>query len=232
MTDLSTPLTDEELDRLDRFLLDRVDEDAVTDGMDEGVLDISELDGMFTAIVSGPVSVLPSQWLPALWGDCAPVWEDEQAFQAIFSLLIRHINVISGMLMNVPGEFEPLFGEREVDGQLYTIVDEWCEGYWRGVQLAQDAWATGGETMSTLLTPILAFTEETHWRGHDYSDKETENIQQAIAPAVREIHAYWLSRRVEFGPEARTVRRSGPRVGRNDPCPCGSGRKYKHCCLQ
>jgi uncharacterized protein len=26
-----------------------------------------------------------------------------------------------------------------------------------------------------------------------------------------------------------TVRRSDPKVGRNDPCPCGSGRKYKHC---
>jgi hypothetical protein len=24
---------------------------------------------------------------------------------------------------------------------------------------------------------------------------------------------------------------SGRRVGRNEPCPCGSGRKYKHCCL-
>ena len=24
--------------------------------------------------------------------------------------------------------------------------------------------------------------------------------------------------------------RSGPKVGRNDPCPCGSGKKYKHCC--
>ena len=22
----------------------------------------------------------------------------------------------------------------------------------------------------------------------------------------------------------------GPKVGRNDPCPCGSGKKYKHCC--
>jgi preprotein translocase subunit SecA len=24
--------------------------------------------------------------------------------------------------------------------------------------------------------------------------------------------------------------RSGPKVGRNDPCPCGSGKKYKACC--
>jgi len=27
-----------------------------------------------------------------------------------------------------------------------------------------------------------------------------------------------------------TVRNEGPRVGRNDPCPCGSGKKYKKCC--
>jgi SEC-C motif-containing protein len=27
-----------------------------------------------------------------------------------------------------------------------------------------------------------------------------------------------------------TVVRTGPKVGRNDPCPCGSGKKYKHCC--
>jgi curved DNA-binding protein CbpA len=30
--------------------------------------------------------------------------------------------------------------------------------------------------------------------------------------------------------EIVTVRRSQPKVGRNDPCPCGSGKKYKHCC--
>ena len=29
---------------------------------------------------------------------------------------------------------------------------------------------------------------------------------------------------------SRTVRRETPKVGRNDPCPCGSGKKYKHCC--
>jgi SEC-C motif-containing protein len=30
--------------------------------------------------------------------------------------------------------------------------------------------------------------------------------------------------------QPKTVIRSGPKVGRNDPCPCGSGKKYKHCC--
>lgn len=30
--------------------------------------------------------------------------------------------------------------------------------------------------------------------------------------------------------ETETVRHEGPKVGRNDPCPCGSGRKFKKCC--
>ena len=31
-------------------------------------------------------------------------------------------------------------------------------------------------------------------------------------------------------PKPRTLRHAEPRVGRNDPCPCGSGKKYKKCC--
>jgi uncharacterized protein len=54
-----------------------------------------------------------------------------------------------------------------------------------------------------------------------------------ITPAVRAIHAYWLPKRhadYEAVRAEMTVRREGPKVGRNDPCPCGSGRKFKHCC--
>lgn len=32
------------------------------------------------------------------------------------------------------------------------------------------------------------------------------------------------------GPKVETVVHDGPRIGRNDPCPCGSGKKYKKCC--
>lgn len=31
-------------------------------------------------------------------------------------------------------------------------------------------------------------------------------------------------------PKVQTVVHDGPRIGRNDPCPCGSGKKYKKCC--
>ena len=33
-------------------------------------------------------------------------------------------------------------------------------------------------------------------------------------------------------PKAETTIPVGEKIGRNDPCPCGSGKKYKNCCLK
>lgn len=231
MNTLDEPLTDTELDFLDDFLLDRIDDEADTDDQDEGVLDVSELDGMFTAIVSSPVMIPPSHWLPAVWGDFDPVWENEQAFGAVFSLLVRHMNTIADTLLTRPESFEPLFCIREASAKTHLIVDEWCHGYLRGIALADEAWAQAGEDLTILLTPIFAFTAATKWQGHDLKASEVENIQQAITPNVREIYAYWLSRRMTSVPDSHPVRRDEPKISRNDPCPCGSGKKYKRCCL-
>jgi SEC-C motif-containing protein len=34
----------------------------------------------------------------------------------------------------------------------------------------------------------------------------------------------------QLQPKGQTVRREQPKIGRNDPCPCGSGKKFKKCC--
>lgn len=233
MHNLSLPLDDEELDELDNFLLDRgydEPEEAFADAVDEGTLNISELDGFFTAIVSGPVPVMPSRWLPALWGDVQPRWETEKAYERVVSLLTRHMNGIVNSLMDPEFEFEPLFLEREVDGKLYTIVDEWCVGYLRGVELAQAQWSEGEEELADYLAPILLFADEEGWETlKALSLDETVALQQEIPPAVRAIHTYWLERREAYRDQPAV--RSEPRVGRNAPCPCGSGKKYKKCCL-
>jgi uncharacterized protein YecA (UPF0149 family) len=39
------------------------------------------------------------------------------------------------------------------------------------------------------------------------------------------------SLRKQSAAKAAAAVRSGPQPGRNDPCPCGSGKKYKKCCL-
>jgi len=53
-----------------------------------------------------------------------------------------------------------------------------------------------------------------------------------ISDLVPLIASYWrfeseLNQLVGLGPELTVTE---PKVGRNQPCPCGSGKKYKHCC--
>ena len=225
-------LSGAELERLNQLLLERIDENIDTRGMDEGILDVSELDGFFTAIVSGPVIVEPSQWLPVVWGDFEPEWGDDKEFENIIPLMIRHMNGIVSTLMDQPEDFEPLYLERLVEDKSYLVVDDWCEGYISGTVLAEmEGWCDVGELMEELLAPIRAFTQATGWEGHESSESEVRNLQNSIAPNVRKIHAYWLAQRSEEAAPSQPVRRSEPRVGRNDPCPCGSGKKYKKCCL-
>ena len=225
------PLSDEEIDWLEAFLLDRVDEDTDTRDLDEGVFCISELDGLLTAVISGPVMLPPSQWLPQVWGDFEPEFENAEDFQQVMSLMMRHMNNIAAMLMEQPQNFEPLFLERVVDGETHAIVDEWCEGYMRGVVLAAGQWDLQQIEMKILIAPIKAFQGEQAFTTHDQSSpQEIHNLQQAITPNVREIHAYWLTRRADQAPST-PIKHTEPKVGRNDPCPCGSGNKYKKCCL-
>jgi len=55
------------------------------------------------------------------------------------------------------------------------------------------------------------------------SDEDVSEIQE------KQKRDYVMSRG-ESGATPATVKRKGEKVGRNAPCPCGSGRKYKHCC--
>lgn len=228
--DLNFPLTEGEYFRLDRLLLDRVGEDDAGD-REKGVLGMSELDGFCTAIASGPVALPSSTWLPAVWGDFEPVWEDESACAEIVSLLTRHLNVTTEFLKEQASDFEPIFGWYEVDGKSVPIVDDWCEGYYRALLLAEASWNTGGEKMEELLTPILAFTSFTNWEAYSFAPAEVEVIQQYIPANVKKIHAFWQKRKGNNVIALDSFRRKDKKVGRNDPCPCGSGKKYKKCCL-
>jgi preprotein translocase subunit SecA len=59
--------------------------------------------------------------------------------------------------------------------------------------------------------------------------RDTPAARQAGGPAARGRAAVASGELREAQPERMQVRRSYPKVGRNDPCPCGSGKKYKYC---
>jgi len=60
-----------------------------------------------------------------------------------------------------------------------------------------------------------------------YERDGLKDIHQEKAKFKKE-NGEWLYDEGNIVP--RTIVRSSPKVGRNDPCPCGSGKKYKHCC--
>jgi uncharacterized protein len=231
MKDAFEPLDDEELDWLDHFLYHRIDEDAEFEGHDEGVLGVSELDGMLTALVSGPVMVPPSQWIPRVWGDYPPEWHDETELEKVMSLMMRLLNNVASLLEEEPEYFEPLFEEEFDDGETFTIVDDWCVGYMRGVTVSAEHWELDSAAMQTLLAPIMAFNGEQALMIEElYDEQEFDDLCAEIVPNVREIHAYWLAHRLP-GEGVATDSPGLPKIGRDDPCFCGSGKPFKHCCL-
>lgn len=230
MNDLSTLLTEEELEKLDKFLLDRIPEDDENwEEKNEGIFNISMLDGFFTAIVSSLNPILPSKWIPSVWGDYEPVWKNQEEFEEIFSMMVRHMNGIVHLLMEEPENFEPMFLETERDGKTYLIVDDWCEGYRMGMKLDLEYWGSMPVEIAKELIPVYMFSDEEFDDKLDQiSPKKIRELQESIVPAVLNLHAYALKQRNK----GVRVRREAPKVGRNDPCPCGSGLKYKKCCGQ
>ena len=226
------PLSNKELDWLDNFLLGRIEKNIDTGDKDEGVLDVSELDGLFTAIVTGPEIIQPAQWLAQIWGDFEPEWNQGVEFDRVLSLMVRHMNGIAATLMVQPQDFEPMFLQRIINDKSCTIVDEWCEGFMRGVLLAAEQWHMNEIKMEILLAPMKAFVGEEAKRTHaHFSQPEIENIQHAICQNARDVYAYWLAYRQGEVSFFSSMKPAEPCPGRNDVCFCGSGRKYRKCCL-
>jgi hypothetical protein len=63
------------------------------------------------------------------------------------------------------------------------------------------------------------------WEFYDPDEVDRRQDRLFGEDQDRELPSYALPARV------RTYKRTVPKVGRNDPCPCGSGKKYKKCCL-
>jgi uncharacterized protein len=111
----------------------------------------------------------------------------------------------------------------------------WCLGYLHGAALVGD-WPTMPEDMEKHLGNIAMHCDDEYLQE---INKQPLEIQQSkvdlIEPAVRVLHAHWLAYRMSSmdDDEAQSIEpiRSEAKIGRNDPCPCGSGKKFKKCCL-
>jgi preprotein translocase subunit SecA len=111
----------------------------------------------------------------------------------------------------------------------YAQMDPKVEYKREGMKMFEQMWTSMGERVTDLVFRVEQLNEdfvsstfvETSAR-HDAAQSASEIARQqqsALEGAQGEI-------------KIETIRNRGDRVGRNDPCPCGSGRKYKQCCMR
>jgi SEC-C motif len=88
------------------------------------------------------------------------------------------------------------------------------------------------EVKSSLRRKHYTRETEASWRMKCEGTRTTfaDFIRNRGATPVNEILPEKGVRQLAIG--STTIRRSVPRVGRNEPCHCGSGKKYKHCCFE
>ena len=75
--------------------------------------------------------------------------------------------------------------------------------------------------------------EEEEARLHDEAQRLAQSMifqhDEAVSSLTDESQQSAVEEITPTVPQ-QPIRREGAKIGRNDPCPCGSGKKYKHCC--
>ena len=205
---------------------------------------IAELDGYVAALIVCPEVVLPSEWLPGVWGgehEFADVAEAEATIAAVMG----HYNRIARELAEHLEDYAPVLEIDPNGGE--TLWEPWIDGFERAMRLRPDAWEeialSDDEEASASVSMIIALKDFYYGRSEltEEAEDELDRMSPGLIPEfVRNLNAWTKSRQigkrgssvaqphVRFGREEPTA--LGRKVGRNEPCPCGSGRKYKRCC--
>jgi yecA family protein len=197
-----------------------------------GAMTLEQLDGFFCALAAGP-SAPPSEFMPVVWdagddpgADFNPDFDDAEQADYVSNLLRRHSNTIALRLNRGYPHFPILQHEGEELKARY-----WASGFIRGIALRAQIWGARNDALiSAFLNMVVALgTDEDHLTeaGIDLGMRET--LVEALPTELVRLHHRWHGLADPFPPPA-TTRYEGKKIGRNEPCPCGSGKKFKRCC--
>ncbi len=230
-------LGDEDLDRLESLL----DEPELPEAMR-----LDEVQGYLCAVLSGPQPLPEDVWLADVLGNEEALATDSGRDAA--ELLRAFARSLEASLAAGEPPILYLYG-RDEDENGPSDYQPWCQAYLAGVDAAEEDWfeALGDgdedldedsadeiEYLDERLFPLMVLTGEAEaaarehdeeWPEGDARDELLADCEEDLPQAIADIYRFWLIKRGSV-----TQRREGPKVGRNDPCPCGSGKKFKQCC--
>jgi uncharacterized protein len=150
----------------------------------------------------------------------------------ILGLMMRHWNDIAGTLFKNE-VYVPLLLEDE-NGTAHG--NDWARGFMRGMHMRHEGWSelVNDEEHGGCLIPMMMLyhehDEDPKMRPKPISPEKREEVIVHMAAGLLGAYRYFRAQRqVSSGGKRSEPRRNASKVGRNDPCPCGSGKKYKKC---
>lgn len=232
----NTLVTQEEFKFLNDFLL-----------RDENGMNLFAVHGFLTAIISCPIDVPAGEWLPSILNmDPAKLLQqppkflnDEEAQKVI--MIIHNLKEQITQTLNSTRLYYPLVSLEDpkkamADAPIENVQD-WCHGYLHGVDAYREEWSV----LEKVFVPLVPFAvvsgaypyEELVQGLGKFLNKE-EDIKycmETIPPSVKSLYRFWQANRYEN----LVKNKENPKLkdtfkNWNEPCPCGSGKKFSECC--
>jgi len=219
------PITNDDLIQLDELLRSIDPEQSMA---------VEEADGFFAALACCPEPIAPEEFLPVVLG--CPLADahaklGDKAFDRLRRLLERQREAMIAQLYDDEG-ITPVLGYDEDER---ATGNAWAIGFVRGMALRPEAWDAldDDDEHAPALDPLMRLVAEVEPADGEepepIAEDEREDLIAAMLEGVQSVFAFFAPARERALSPSEPVRRNEPKVGRNDPCPCGSGKKYKHC---
>jgi uncharacterized protein len=162
----------------------------MSDHAPDDSMGLSDLDGFLTGIVVGPELILPSEWLPVIWGGEEPMFQTEHETRAVLGTIMGRYNEIVACLDTDPDDFDPIFLEGP-EGEV--IASDWAGGFLDAVALRPIAWKPLMEhdRAGILMAPLFLLNGDMEI---DDAADENELMAEAsdiIPTCISGIHAFW-----------------------------------------
>ena len=214
-------------------------------------LSLEGVDGFATALLVAPRLIAPDEYFPVLFGEPGlAVFQSAAELELFLDCFNRRWNEIQRALaapvenLADPKALAPLIMDwegllselpkaeaAEVSKDMPAYGQLWAAGFLIVVEHWEDDWSLPEDSkdetfVDACLDPFYALiTPEADWTPEERKLNRDEHVASAIWGAY-DLREFWLDR--GYVPHAPI--RKDPEPGRNDPCPCGSGKKYKKCC--
>jgi uncharacterized protein len=191
---------------------------------------MEEVDGFFCALIAGPVGATFEKSLSWIWNvdsetNERPSYDSAEQEQYVHALLKRHWTAI-GLRLDATSRHAPLIPRYRAAsaGRL------WAEGFLRGIYTRKAEWQLrlGEDCVAAVVAMALSLRRGQSGEKLESVPLSPEEIVGALPNGLIALHHSWRGREDPFA--RRFAPTSDRKVGRNEPCPCDSGKKYKHCC--